>query len=77
MEFITGMDTRIGYPNEHMAGGSDEGLSSPVFATAVGLVIEGLQKKPVIHSTAPEEVNPQNDETVSDETLEPAETRCC
>ncbi|MEN8765508.1 MAG: cell division protein FtsA [Wenyingzhuangia sp.] len=43
VEYITGMDTRIGYPNEHLAGGSDESLSSPVFATAVGLLMKGLE----------------------------------
>lgn len=42
VEFITGMDTRIGYPNEHLAKGSDE-LKSPLFATGVGLVIKGFQ----------------------------------
>ncbi len=46
VEYITGMDTRIGFPNEHLAGGSDESLSSPVFATAVGLLMEGLDKMP-------------------------------
>ena len=38
------MDVRIGYPNEHLAGDSDEALSSPSYATAVGLLMEGLQK---------------------------------
>jgi cell division protein FtsA len=42
VEFITGMDTRIGYPNEHLAKGSDE-LKSPMYATGVGLVIKGFQ----------------------------------
>ncbi|MGB0777120.1 MAG: cell division protein FtsA [Flavobacteriaceae bacterium] len=45
VEYITGMDTRIGYPNEHLAGDSDELLSSPIYATAVGLVMEGLEQK--------------------------------
>jgi cell division protein FtsA len=36
VEYITGMDTRIGYPNEHLAGDSDEEISSPLYATAVG-----------------------------------------
>ena len=45
VEYITGMDTRIGYPNEHLAGGSDEVLSSPTFATAVGLLMEGLEQQ--------------------------------
>lgn len=43
VEYITGMDTRIGYPNEHLAGGSNEELSSPQYATSIGLVMEGLE----------------------------------
>jgi len=43
VEYITGMDTRIGYPNEHLAGDSDESLSSPVYATSVGLLMSGLR----------------------------------
>lgn len=45
VEYITGMDTRIGYPNEHLAGGSDEEIASPLFATAVGLVMDGLKRQ--------------------------------
>ena len=44
VEYITGMDARIGYPNEHLAGDSDDALSSPSYATAVGLLMEGLEK---------------------------------
>ncbi|HEY4627928.1 MAG TPA: cell division protein FtsA [Flavobacterium sp.] len=43
VEYITGMDTRIGYPNEHLAGNSDEEISSPLYATAVGLVMNSIQ----------------------------------
>lgn len=43
VEYITGMDTRIGYPNEHLAGDSDKETTSPLFATAVGLVMNGLE----------------------------------
>lgn len=42
VEYITGMDTRIGFPNEHMASGSEEDLSSPQYATAIGLLMKGL-----------------------------------
>ncbi|WP_062056118.1 cell division protein FtsA [Aquimarina longa] len=42
VEYITGMDTRIGYPNEHLAGNSDIETTSPMYATAVGLVMDGL-----------------------------------
>jgi cell division protein FtsA len=44
VEYITGMDTRIGYPNENLAGDSDESISSPQYATAVGLLMNGLKK---------------------------------
>ncbi len=42
VEYITGMDTRIGYPNEHLAGNSSEEISSPLYATAVGLVMNSI-----------------------------------
>ena len=45
VEYITGMDARIGFPNEHLAGDSDDVLSSPSYATAVGLLMEGLKKQ--------------------------------
>ena len=44
VEYITGMDTRIGYPNEHLAGDSNEEITSPVYATAVGLLMHAIQK---------------------------------
>jgi len=45
VEYITGMDTRIGYPNEHLAGSSNEEITSPLYATAVGLVLDGLKRQ--------------------------------
>ncbi|UOB18488.1 cell division protein FtsA [Abyssalbus ytuae] len=60
VEYITGMDTRIGYPNEHLAGDSDSEVASPVYATAVGLVMNALQKKEKnIHVT--DEASDNND----------------
>lgn len=43
-EFMTGMDTRIGYPNEHLSSGSPDELSNPLYATGVGLVIKGHER---------------------------------
>src|SRR5690554_2019394 len=43
VEYITGMDTRIGFPNEHLAGNSPEDLSSPIYSTAVGLVMNSIE----------------------------------
>ncbi len=42
VEYITGMDTRIGYPNENLSSNSDQELSSPLYATVVGLLMKGL-----------------------------------
>jgi cell division protein FtsA len=43
-EFMTGMDTRIGYPNEHLAEGTSPEHASPTYATGIGLVIEGFER---------------------------------
>ncbi len=43
VEYLTGMDARIGYPNEHLAKGTDE-VKSPMYATAVGLVMKGFHE---------------------------------
>lgn len=44
VEYLTGMDTRIGYPNEHLAAlPLDHALNSPIYATAVGLLMKGLE----------------------------------
>ncbi len=42
VEYITGMDTRIGYPNEHLAGNSSDEISNPLYATAVGLLMNSI-----------------------------------
>ena len=44
VEYITGMDTRVGYPNEHLAGDTDKEVTIPLYATAVGLVLDGLKR---------------------------------
>lgn len=43
-EFMTGMDTRIGYPNEHLAPDVPDEMASPMYATGIGLVIEGIER---------------------------------
>lgn len=42
-EYMTGMDTRIGYPTEHLTAGEEE-VTAPLFATGVGLVLKGFEK---------------------------------
>jgi len=50
VEYVTGLDCRVGYPNEHLAKNEMlpknvyEELQSPTFATGIGLLIKGIQK---------------------------------
>ncbi len=43
VEYVTGIDARIGYPNEHLAKSNSEVIKSPMYSTGIGLVIKGLQ----------------------------------
>jgi len=67
VEFITGMDTRIGFPNEHLASDSNEELSSPAFATAVGLLMKGLKQS----NTQVVEESEKTDTSDTEEVIEP------
>lgn len=44
VSFITAKETRIGYPNEHLASESKDLVTSPMFSTGVGLVLKGFEK---------------------------------
>jgi cell division protein FtsA len=68
VEYITGMDTRIGFPNENLAGDSDESLSSPQYATAVGLLMNGLSKlEKTKEKTSKESLEDHENEVVTEE----------
>lgn len=43
-QFMTGMDTRIGYPNEHLASSVPDDITSPMYSTGIGLVMLGLTR---------------------------------
>ena len=61
VEYITGMDTRVGYPSEHLAGDTQESVSSPLFATAVGLLMNALEHN-TFEVEEPTEPNAENEE---------------
>ena len=42
-EYLTGLDTRIGFPNEHLGKSVIEEVKSPMYATTVGLVLAGFK----------------------------------
>lgn len=59
MESITGLDTQMGIPNQHLGMGMVDEVKSPMYATGVGLVLKGydasrMNYAPVQPETAPE-----------------------
>ena len=42
-EYVTGMDVRIGFSNEHIVGAKAEEISGPEYATSVGLLMKGIE----------------------------------
>lgn len=43
VEYITGIDARVGYPNEHLSKTNFDDIKSPMYSTGIGLVIKALQ----------------------------------
>ena len=43
VEYLTGLDARIGYPNEHLGKSKIDAVKSPMYATSVGLVLSGYR----------------------------------
>lgn len=40
-EYVTGLNARIGYPNEHLYAGHIEELTKPTYSTCIGLILKG------------------------------------
>ena len=74
VEYITGMDTRVGYPNEHLAGDSDSDITSPMYATAVGLVMDSLLRQEKRSVETPEEEDAE-EETIQIPVESPRDNR--
>ncbi|MDX1913061.1 MAG: cell division protein FtsA, partial [Saprospiraceae bacterium] len=67
-EFHTGMSCRIGVPVEHLAHGYHESVSSPIFSTAIGLLLRGLNDLDPAKAAAEENARA----AASEETREPS-----
>lgn len=44
-EYSTGISSRVGFPNEHISMGIKENITSPLFATGIGLVMKGFDNQ--------------------------------
>jgi cell division protein FtsA len=40
-EYVTGLNARIGLPNEHLAAGHIDELAKPMYSTCIGLILKG------------------------------------
>lgn len=45
VSYVTGMEARIGFPNEHLGKKSKENVTSPMYSTGIGLVMKGFQNQ--------------------------------
>ncbi|MEC7068831.1 MAG: cell division protein FtsA, partial [Bacteroidota bacterium] len=69
VEYITGMDTRIGYPSEHLAGDTQKSETSPILATAVGLLMNALeQQEKKDFESVPYDESEITDDTIAEST---------
>ncbi len=73
VELHTGLACRVGKPVEHLGHGYHEDLSSPVYATAVGLLLKGFQDIDAGKVAAPASV--QEPVEVAEEELETADAQ--
>jgi cell division protein FtsA len=73
-EYVTGLNARIGYPNEHLAPGHIEELAKPMYSTCLGLILKGYNdyenkrkqfEENFAHINIPESL--QHTETVEEE----------
>jgi cell division protein FtsA len=64
------MDTRLGYPSEHLAGNNSIEISSPMYATAVGLVMNSTKVKKINKNEESENNIELNNNESESETIE-------
>ncbi len=43
VNYKTGMDVRVGYPTDNITGDADNEINQPMFATSVGLLLQGFE----------------------------------
>lgn len=42
-QYVTGMDARIGFPNEHVSSSKIKEFANPMYATGIGLIMRGFE----------------------------------
>lgn len=65
-QYVTGMDCRIGYPNEHVSKSPNKELFLPMFSTGIGLVMKGFEG----HSNHANDTKPQEKQVATQAPVE-------
>ena len=77
VELHTGMNTRLGMPVEHLAHGYNERVCNPIYATAIGLLLLGIENAENREEEVVEEVKeevPEPEKVVQEEVATSAES---
>lgn len=69
-EYATGLNARIGYPNEHIAPNQIAELEKPAYATCIGLILKGYN----IHENNQNRLNPPANKVKSTESTASGES---
>ncbi|MEE2954335.1 MAG: cell division protein FtsA [Bacteroidota bacterium] len=65
VSYVSGKESRIGYPNEYLGNESRDIVTSPMYSTGVGLVLKGFEKENYQVPVLEEEIVHQSDEDTS------------
>jgi cell division protein FtsA len=74
-EYVTGLNARIGFPNEHLSGGHIDELAKPMYSTCIGLILKGYndyenKNKQMAPNYTRVEVAKTTEQPVAEETAE-------
>jgi cell division protein FtsA len=69
VKFKTGLDVRIGYPNESLAADTPEEINQPMYSTSIGLLLKGSE----IYEENKESLKVSNLGDEADEPVQPEE----
>ena len=65
IKFRTGMDVRVGYPNESLSGDKNQEVNHPMFSTSVGLILKGYEFNKQQHQ--PKDVTLEKEEEITEQ----------
>ena len=80
IEYLTGMHCRKGVPNDYLGHGYDIVLHSPIYSTAIGLLLKGMKEpvpveEPVVKEEPIKKVNQEEIINLQEEELTPSQSK--